>query len=148
MIACNRSSAASTQRGSCRKTAQGKCASPERFPQRTFAEIIKLPARGFRQNAITIFRWCIIAPYSRIGFSALIPLLGFLSILKYTAFIRIRKAKSSSASTWTSTIMLADIESRAFSARTRRHNTEKKRVCPMKRAGGARRTCAPDFEGK
>ncbi len=30
--------------------------------QRTFAEIIKLPARGFRQNAITIFRWCIIAP--------------------------------------------------------------------------------------
>ena len=32
--------------------------------QGTFAEIIKLPARGFRQNAITIFRWCIIAPLS------------------------------------------------------------------------------------
>ena len=30
--------------------------------QGTFAEIIKLPARGFRQNAITIFRLCIIAP--------------------------------------------------------------------------------------
>ena len=45
------------------------------------AEIIRLPARGFRQNAITIFRWCIIAPYSRMGFLVPVRLLRFLSVL-------------------------------------------------------------------
>ena len=81
MIACNRSSAASPQRGSWQSQRRGSVASSERFTQRTFAKIIKLPARGFRQNAITIFRWCIIAPYSRIGFLAPVRLLVFLSLL-------------------------------------------------------------------
>ena len=45
--------------------------------QGTFAEIIKLHAMGFRQNAITIFRWCIIAPCFKTGFLALVRFLRF-----------------------------------------------------------------------
>ena len=45
--------------------------------QGTFAEIIRLPARGFRQNAITIFRWCIIAPCFKTGFLAFVRFLRF-----------------------------------------------------------------------
>ena len=81
MIACNRSSAASPQRGSWQSQRRGSVTSSERFTQRTFAELIKLPARGFRQNAITIFRWCIIAPCFTTGFSAPVRLLYVLSVL-------------------------------------------------------------------
>ena len=45
--------------------------------QGTFAEIIKLHAMGFRQNAITIFRWCIIAPLSPSRVFALVRFLRF-----------------------------------------------------------------------
>ena len=60
MIACNRSSAASRQWGSWQSQRRGSVASSGWMEQGTFAEIIKLHAMGFRQNAITIFRWCII----------------------------------------------------------------------------------------
>lgn len=46
MIVCNRSSAASPQKGSWQSQRRGSVASSERFTQRTFAKIIKLPARG------------------------------------------------------------------------------------------------------
>ena len=75
------SSAASPQRGSCRKTAQGKCSFLWMIGAKDFCGNHQLPARGFRQNAITIFRWCIIAPYSKIGFLAPVQLLRSLSII-------------------------------------------------------------------
>ena len=102
MIVCNRSSAASPQKGSWQSQRRGSVASSERFTQRTFAKTIKLPARGagvrwtplpqaeapteaaaetFRQNAITIFRWCIIAPCFTTGFLASVWLRPFLSVL-------------------------------------------------------------------
>ena len=81
MIACNRSSAASPQRGSCRKTAQGKCSFLWMIGAKDFCENHRLPARSFRQNAITIFRWCIIAPFLTKGFLAPVRLLHFLSVL-------------------------------------------------------------------
>ena len=80
MIACNRSWAASPQRGSWQSQRRGSVASSGWLEQRTFAKIIRLPARGFRQNAITIFRWCIIAPCFSTGFLAPVRLLIFLSV--------------------------------------------------------------------
>ena len=47
---------------------------------RDFCGNHQAPGRGFRQNAITIFRWCIIAPCFTTGFSAPVQLLCVLSV--------------------------------------------------------------------
>ena len=71
------SSAASPQRGSCRKTAQGKCSFLWMIEASDFCGNHQLHAMGFRQNAITIFRWCIIAPLSPSRVFALVRFLRF-----------------------------------------------------------------------
>ena len=47
----------------------------------SFSEIIKLHAMDFLQNAITIFRWCIIAPLSPSRVFALVRFLRFSPVL-------------------------------------------------------------------